>query len=192
MKNIIVYTKLSNYCSWDQTENLDRILSQNVGIDLTYNNGIYFRLSIKHNNTKILNSLLQYYERTNLKGYFESIEYKVAKHKLQQILQDAVNTFTPSKEIQELLEKYLPKEEDSDPEQELEDIIIPTLNAGIITTELTEDSLRKFEAKTKEINPTKTIENLLGFGTEETHPQIEEHNTTTNVVLSGNNIQEVL
>jgi len=32
---------------------------------------------------------------------------------------------------------------------------------------------------------------LLGFSTEEIHPQIEEHNTTTNVVLSGNNIQEV-
>ncbi len=191
MKNIIVYTKLSNYCSWDQTENLDRILSQNVGIDLTYNNGIYFRLSIKHNNTKILNSLLQYYERTNLKGYFESIEYKVAKHKLQQILQDAVNTFTPSKEIQELLEKYLPKEEDSDPEQELEDIIIPTLNAGIITTELTEDSLRKFEAKTKEINPTKTIENLLGFDTKETQHSIEEDTTNINVDLSGDNIHKV-
>jgi len=191
MKNIIVYTKLSHYCSWDQTENLDRILSQNVGIDLTYNNGIYFRLSIKHNNTKILNSLLQYYERTNLKGYFESIEYKVAKHKLQQILQDAVNTFTPSKEIQELLEKYLPKEEDSDPEQELEDIIIPTLNAGIITTELTEDSLRKFEAKTKEINPTKTIENLLGFDTKETQHSIEEDTTNINVDLSGDNIHKV-
>ena len=191
MKNIIVYTKLSNYCSWDQTENLDRILSQNVGIDLTYNNGIYFRLSIKHNNTKILNSLLQYYERTNLKGYFESIEYKVAKHKLQQILQDAVNTFTPSKEIQELLEKYLPKEEDSDPEQELEDIIIPTLNAGIITTELTEDSLRKFEAEKKEINPTKNIENLLGFDTKETQHSIEEDTTNINVDLSGDNIHKV-
>ena len=49
-------------------------------------------------------------------------EYKVAKHKLQQILQDAVNTFTPSKEIQELLEKYLPKEEDVNSEQDLSDL----------------------------------------------------------------------
>jgi hypothetical protein len=191
MKNIMVYTKLSNYCSWDQTENLDRILSQNVGIDLTYNNGIYFRLSIKHNNTKTLNSLLQYYEQTNLKGDFESIEYKVAKHKLQQILQDAINTFTPSKEIQEVLEKYLPKEEDSDSEQELEDIIMPTLNAGIITTELTEDSLRKFEAETKEINSTKIIENLLGFDTKEIQHSIEEDTTNINVDLSGDNIQKV-
>lgn len=191
MKNIMVYTKLSNYCSWDQTENLDRILSQNVGIDLTYNNGIYFRLSIKHNNTKTLNSLLQYYEQTNLKGDFESIEYKVAKHKLQQILQDAINTFTPSKEIQEVLEKYLPKEEDSDSEQELEDIIMPTLNAGIITTELTEDSLRKFEAETKEINSTKIIENLLGFDTKEIQHSIEEDTTNINIDLSGDNIQKV-
>lgn len=191
MKNIIVYTKLSNYCSWDQTENLDRVLSQNTDIDLTYNDGIYFRLSIKHNSIKMLNSLLQYYEQNNLKGDSNSLEYKVAKYKLQQILQDAVNTFNPSKEIQEVLEKYLPKEADSDSEQELEDIIIPTFNAGGITTELTESNIRKFEAKTKEDNPTKIIENLLGFGTEEIHPQIEEHTTNINVDLSGDNIQKV-
>lgn len=34
------------------------------------------------------------------------------------------------------------------------------------------------------------LENLLGFGTEEIHPQVEEHNTTTNVALSGNNTHE--
>ena len=45
-----------------------------------------------------------------------------------------------------VLEKYLPKEEDVNSEQDLSD-----------------------------------FENLLGFGTEEIHPQIEEHNTTTNV-----------
>ena len=55
-----------------------------------------------------------------------------------------------------VLEKYLPKEEDVNSEQDLSD-----------------------------------FENLLGFGTEEIHPQIEEHNTTTNVALSGNNTHEV-
>ena len=54
---------------------------------------------------------------------------------------------------------------------------------------LNKEVLKKFEAEQN--SQTKIIENLLGFGTEETHPQIEEHNTTTNVVLSGNNIQEV-
>ncbi|BBB57756.1 hypothetical protein MPCS_01767 (plasmid) [Candidatus Megaera polyxenophila] len=147
---------LSDYCRWDDSNSVIKLLKQNFIIDLTYNDGIYFRLSIKHNNIKMLNSLLQYYEQNNLKDDSNSLEYKVAKYKLQQILQDAVNTFTPSKEMEVVLEKYLPKEEDVNSEQDLSD-----------------------------------FENLLGFGTEEIHPQIEEHNTTTNVALSGNNTHEV-
>ena len=132
---------LSDYCRWDDSNSVIKLLKQNFIIDLTYNDGIYFRLSIKHNNIKMLNSLLQYYEQNNLKDDSNSLEYKVAKYKLQQILQDAVNTFTPSKEMEVVLEKYLPKEEDVNSEQDLSD-----------------------------------FENLLGFGTEETH-QFEEHTT---------------
>jgi len=132
---------LSDYCRWDDSNSVIKLLKQNFIIDLTYNDGIYFRLSIKHNNIKMLNSILQYYEQTNLKGDSNSLEYKVAKYKLQQILQDAVNTFTPSKEMEVVLEKYLPKEEDVNSEQDLSD-----------------------------------FENLLGFGSEETH-QFEEHTT---------------
>lgn len=113
---------LSDYCRWDDTNSVIKLLKQNFIIDLTYNDGIYFRLSIKHNNIKMLNSLLQYYEQTSLKGDSNNLEYKVAKYKLQQILQDAVNTFTISKEIQEVLEKYLPKEEDVNSEQDLSDL----------------------------------------------------------------------
>jgi hypothetical protein len=118
MKHII----LADYVSWDDTKKVSDMLDRYKNIDLVYDDGIYFKLSIKHDNIKILNFLLQYYEQTNLKGDFNSIEYKVAKHKLQQILQDAVNTFTPSKEIQEVLEKYLPKEEDINSEQDLSDL----------------------------------------------------------------------
>ena len=154
MKNIS-YFKLSNYCRWNQSENAIRIMNEDQNIDIKHKDGEVFLFAIENNNPTILNSLIKYYEKNQLKGDFESIEYKVAKHKLQQILQDAVNTFTPSKEIQEVLEKYLPKE-DIDSEQDLSD-----------------------------------LENLLGFGTEEIHPQIEEHTTNINVDLSGDNIQKV-
>lgn len=117
MKHII----LADYVSWDDTKKVSDMLNRYKNIDLVYDDGIYFKLSIKHDNIKMLNFLLQYYEQTNLKGDSNSLEYKVAKHKLQQILQDAVNTFTPSKEIQEVLEKYLPKEDDVNSEQDLSD-----------------------------------------------------------------------
>ena len=56
---------LSDYCRWDDSNSVIKLLKQNFIIDLTYNDGIYFRLSIKHNNIKMLNSLLQYYEQNN-------------------------------------------------------------------------------------------------------------------------------
>ena len=117
MKNIL----LSDYVSWDDTKKVSDMLNQYKDIDLTYDDGLYFKLSIKHDNSKMLNVLLQYYEQTKLKGNFDSIEYKVAKCKLQQILQDAENTFRLSKESQVVLEKYLLKEEDEDsaPENDL-------------------------------------------------------------------------
>jgi hypothetical protein len=180
-----------NYCSWNQNEHVTRLLKSS-DIDILYNSGEYFRQAIKHNNVEMLNTLLNYFQKITLQLDTDNkYAVPIAKQKLQQILQDAANSFNPSKEIQEVLEKYLPKEEDSDSEQELEDIIIPTLNAGIITTELTEDSLRKFEAETKEINPTKIIENLLGFDTKEIQHSIEEDTTNINVDLSGDNIQKV-
>ncbi|MCA9749417.1 MAG: hypothetical protein KC414_09950, partial [Romboutsia sp.] len=110
MKNIS-YFKLSNYCRWNQSENAIRIMNEDQNIDIKHKDGEVFLFAIENNNPTILNGLIKYYEKNQLKGDFESIEYKVAKHKLQQILQDAVNTFTPSKEIQEVLEKYLPKED---------------------------------------------------------------------------------
>ena len=143
MKNIITHIKLSNYCGWDQSGNVDRILNQYTDIDLTYDNNIYFKLAIKHNNTKILGILLEYYEKTQLKGDSNSLEYKVAKHKLQTVLQDAINSVDISEEMQVVLDKYLPKEEDSDQElDDLEDIQIPYFPNNYASAELTEDNLK--------------------------------------------------
>lgn len=108
MKNIL----LSDYVSWDDTKKVSDMLDKHKDIDLTYDDGLYFKLSIKHDNNKILNTLLQYYEQTKLKENLDSLDYKVAKYKLQQILQSAANTFKLSKENQVALEKYLPQEGD--------------------------------------------------------------------------------
>ena len=107
------YILLSDYVSWDDTKKVSNMLNQHPDIDLTYDDGLYFKLSIKHDNIKMLNILLQYYQQTKLKGDLNSIEYKEANHKLQQILQDTANTFRLSKESQTILEKYLPQEDDS-------------------------------------------------------------------------------
>lgn len=123
MKNKKIHSNLSDYLSLNQFERAKKVLEDYPNdIDVTYSDGIFFLFVIEENNLSMLNTLIKYYERNQLQGDSNSLEYKVAKHKLQHILQDAVNTFTPSKEIQEVLEKYLPKEEDVNSEQDLSDL----------------------------------------------------------------------
>lgn len=123
MKNKKIHSNLSDYLSLNQFERAKKVLEDYPNdIDVTYSDGIFFLFVIEENNLSMLNTLIKYYERNQLQGDSNSLEYKVAKHKLQQILQDAVNTFTISKEIQEVLEKYLPKEEDVNSEQDLSDL----------------------------------------------------------------------
>jgi hypothetical protein len=104
--------QLSNYCRWDEDKGVNKVLNEDRGIDVTAENGIYFRLAIKHNNIKILKTLLEYYENTQLQNEANNQPtIFLAKQKLQTILQDAVKSFDISREIQEVLVKYLPTEE---------------------------------------------------------------------------------
>lgn len=137
---------LSNYCRWNDNKSVVELLDQSLDIDLTYNDNIYFRLAFKNNNVEMLNSLLDYYEKTQLQGDSNSLEYKVAKHKLQTVLQDAINSVDVSKEMQAILEKYLPKEEDNDRElDDLEDIQLPYFSNNSASAELTEDNLKRLD-----------------------------------------------
>lgn len=137
---------LSNYCRWNDNKSVMELLNQSLDIDLTYNDNIYFRLAFKNNNVEMLNSLLEYYEKTQLEVDTNSLEYKIAKHKLQTILQDAINSFDVSKEMQVILDKYLPKEEDSNQElDDLEDIQLPYFSNNSASAELTEDNLKRLD-----------------------------------------------
>jgi len=137
---------LSNYCRWNDNKSVMEVLNQNLDIDLTYNDNVYFRLAFKNNNVEMLNSLLDYYEKTQLQGDSNTLEYKVTKHKLQQVLQNAINSVDISKEMQIVLDKYLPKEEDSDQElDDLEDIQLPYFSNNSASAELTENNLKRLD-----------------------------------------------
>lgn len=164
-----------NYCCWNQNDHVVRLLKQS-DIDVMYKSGVYFTQAIRNNNIDMLNTLLEYYEKTQLRGDPEN-QYAIplAKHKLQIILQEAVNTFDISEEMQAVLNQYLPTEEDSDQEQDIEDIVIPFFNKSdedIKHTELTEDNLKKLSAV--ENNQIKSIEDLMGFNFE-TAPDSDHH-----------------
>ena len=46
------YIKLSNYISWDDAKEVKRLLEKEDDIDLTYNEGLFFKLAIKHDNNE--------------------------------------------------------------------------------------------------------------------------------------------
>jgi len=156
MKDNTIYSEIADCCSLNKFAKAIKILSCHVNdIDLTYKNGIYFRFAIKHNNIEMLNTLFQYYEKTVLKDDPDTLEYKVAKHALQKILKDAINTFNISEEMQSVLDKYLPKEEGSDQEDDFDTTNFYNENK-IPNKELTASNLQKLDTNTQSIINTDT------------------------------------
>lgn len=107
------YIKLSNYISWDDAKEVKRLLEKEDDIDLTYNEGLFFKLAIKHDNNEILNVLIEYFDKTQLKEKeLDSMDYKLLKYELRKILENAVDSFEISEEMERVLAPYLPQEEE--------------------------------------------------------------------------------
>ncbi len=114
MKNEKIYSALYDYCRWDQPESVTRALEDSpIDIDVTYNNGIFFRLAISAGSTEILSALLQYFEKTRLHDDCNTSKYLLAKFQLRNILKSIIDEFDVSNEIRDLLEPYLGSRDDS-------------------------------------------------------------------------------
>lgn len=69
-------------------------------IDVLYKNGLAIRLAIKNNNFIILAILIDYYFKEVLQKYdFGTTNYNISKHKLKEVLEDALQSFDTSKEV---------------------------------------------------------------------------------------------
>lgn len=110
---------LCNYCRWNEPDEVIKFLKTERDVDLTDDNGIYFRLAVKYRSTKMLNALIEYFEQTKLQGDINSMEYKTALYTLKQMLQQASDMWGTSPEIQEILDKYIPEGDSSDEEAKL-------------------------------------------------------------------------
>lgn len=191
------YIKLSDRISWNDKSLVSDLLERNKDLDITYKDGKFFIMSVEDNNIEIVKILLDYFSYNQLVKYTTgSTEYLLLKNKLKDILEIAIEDVNLSQEMKEVLSPYIDFEgsEHNTLNDSFLDIDQTTFIQNVdkdaaSNNFLNEEVLKKFEAEQN--SQTKIIENLLGFGTEETHPQIEEHNTTTNVALSGNNTHEV-
>lgn len=83
-------------------------------IDLTYDDGILFKIAIAHESTALLHVLLDFYKETKLEGKEDKLAYLHLKH----ILQDAAEAHDLSLEIQKIIGPYVIEVEESDNENE--------------------------------------------------------------------------
>jgi hypothetical protein len=110
--------ELINYCRWNDDKGLIKVLEKYHDLDLTITDGLCFQLAIKHKNVNMVNILLNYYQTAGLQGDRESMEYKEASYRLQKILEEAIDSFEVSPEIQESLNPYIATADSGD-EQDL-------------------------------------------------------------------------
>ena len=109
MKGKILYDFLYHYCCRDGfAKRVDKLLREEADevVDLTYSDGLYFRLAMNQKSSSLMNILLKYYEETQLNDDTESLKYKVSKYKLINILQDAYDSCYPSEEVRSIISPY--------------------------------------------------------------------------------------
>ena len=99
-------------CCWNEVEQLHKFLKTNESINLVCKNGRAFCIAICNEYIGILVLLLQHYHRQKLEGNPLSEEYKTAKQKLNEIIQDGVESSNISEEMREIVKPYIVEEDD--------------------------------------------------------------------------------
>ncbi len=84
------------------------LLNRKNDLDLTYDNGTFFNMSIENNSYDIVKVLLEYFERNQLNAYKQgSYEYSLLKGKMRNILEQAIEYNDISLEMKNILSPYL-------------------------------------------------------------------------------------
>ena len=119
-------THLSNACRWNMPDVLEALLEVfEEKIDTTFDEGELFKIAALQEHIEILTILIDYYKKTQLDCFDkESLEYKFAKRKLGNVIEDVLESYTVSDKVMDILKDYLPKEEDSgDTDDDLDDYL---------------------------------------------------------------------
>jgi len=124
MKEIL----LRKYCEWDNTQKVEKLLSQEIDIDLAYEDGLFFQLAVRNKNSKILETLLNHYQRTKLQANIDTITYKNSLTLIKEILHEVLENNEVSLEIEEIVSDYISEESEKESEEESE--VEPKIEVG--------------------------------------------------------------
>jgi len=105
MKN---YINLANGISWKNKLLVDDILLKNLDLDLLFDKGTFFIMSIENNSYDIVKSLLDYFNNNQLSKCTNGLtEYLLLKNKLRDILEIAIEDIKLPQEMKEVLSSYI-------------------------------------------------------------------------------------
>jgi hypothetical protein len=118
----IICSAVSDCFSWNETERIGEVLEQAFGIvDIVgYDDAILLKLSIKQKKPDALITLINYYNAVHkIPDPYKASddtpqEQKAARYKLEQVLLDISHGINMSDEVRNVLERYIPEEEDDD------------------------------------------------------------------------------
>lgn len=106
------YIKLQNGISWKNEYLVQEILNNNKNLDVMFEDGVLFQMSIDNGSSDILKIFLKYFENTQYP--IKDQVYKGAKEKLTGILESAIDGIELSKEMKEVLAPYIDFEDSID------------------------------------------------------------------------------
>jgi len=95
---------LRQYCRFNLTQEVIDLLNQAVDIDLIYDNGMYFKLAIQNQNSKILEALLNCYTKTKLQKDTEGYQFVLTT--MNNMLYEFLIMYDASVEISETIDDY--------------------------------------------------------------------------------------
>jgi len=98
--------KMYRYCIYNDIEKIKKLLEQEKSFDLTYSDGLYFKIAIKYENANLFATLLEYYKQTKLQGY-TSQEQQNSLEEIRKICLDASQMFDIPNEIQGIIDDYI-------------------------------------------------------------------------------------
>jgi hypothetical protein len=102
------YIELGNRISWQDIELVAKFLSLNNNLDILYDNGTYFIRAIENNNYDIVETLLSYFKKNQLKQYkIGSFEYSSLNQQMYNIIRTAIEDTELSQDMEKLLHPYL-------------------------------------------------------------------------------------
>lgn len=113
---------LSRYICLGWPKQVQNILDRDYSLDLMAYDGQFFNIAVEQKNCDVVKVLLDYFERRQLTKFpAGSNEFLWLKKQMSDVIQVAIEDVELSKDMEELLNLYLPKEETTD--YDIEDLM---------------------------------------------------------------------